>query len=86
MSRHLQVEEQEFEKWVILEQEQSAQKIEQLIPELHRGKPLSQSKIGDILGRVRTLQEQRGYRGNYDSWIKEHLPVRLESLLAGSAG
>ncbi|MCK4894292.1 MAG: FAD-dependent oxidoreductase [Calditrichia bacterium] len=86
MNSHLQVEEEEFEKWVNLEEAQSAQKIEQLIPELHQGKPLSQPKTDEILARVRTLQKYRGYRGDYDLWIREHLPIRLESLLAGNAG
>jgi hypothetical protein len=78
---HFQNEEGEFEKWIKLEEAQSAQLIERLIPKLHQGKPLSQIKRDKILDRVKTLQDKQGYRGKYDSWIERHLPVRLESLL-----
>jgi hypothetical protein len=82
MNKHLRVDEEEFEKWVNLEETRSAHQIDRLIPELQQGKPLPQSRIDEIFQNVKTLQKQKGYLGDYDSWIKEHLPLRLESLLA----
>jgi hypothetical protein len=37
-------------------------------------------QIESILKRVQTLQNKSGYDGNYDQWIKEHLPKRVENL------
>ena len=81
MDGHFQDEEGEFEKWIKLEEAQSTQMIEKLIPKLQQEKPLSQIKRDSILDRVKNLQDKQGYRGEYDSWIERHLPVRLESLL-----
>ena len=42
---------------------------------------LSSQQIEDIYTRIRELQRRAGYAGDYDNWIKKHLPVRIEDLL-----
>lgn len=39
-----------------------------------------EAKVKEILNRIEALQKQVGYDGNYDKWIKKHLPVRLENM------
>ena len=42
--------------------------------------PLTEETIVDIMNRVKQLQEQKGYNGNYSDWAKIHTPIRLEQL------
>jgi hypothetical protein len=86
VNAHLQPDTKEFEHWVDLEEAQSAQKIEQLVLKLRESDYLSRDKLSEILARVKKMQDFQGYSGNYDLWIKQHLPIRLESLLAGISG
>ena len=41
----------------------------------------SDSKLEKIINRVNEINRKTGYNGNYDSWIKKHLPARLENLI-----
>lgn len=40
-----------------------------------------EAKVKEILKRVEELQNRVGYDGDYDKWIKKHLPVRLEDMV-----
>ncbi len=49
---------------------------------LYQRQVLAPEKIISILDRVRELQNEVGYRGDYDAWIEKFLPKRLEILNA----
>ena len=70
-----------FEEWINQEEIQSARVVQQIANKLSKTKPSSESDFRNILSRVSQLQEKAGYHGEYDSWIKAHLPIRLETLL-----
>ena len=42
----------------------------------------SDEEINFILEKTKKLQERVGYNGNYQQWVKQHRPVRLEEMLA----
>lgn len=43
--------------------------------------PLSMENMEDINRRVKELQNKTGYDGNYNRWIENHLPPRLEKMI-----
>lgn len=45
--------------------------------------PLSEAVIDSIQKKTQQLQLIAGYDNNYQNWIKQHLPIRLEDLLGG---
>jgi hypothetical protein len=34
-----------------------------------------------VHNKINELQKRVGYAGDYDNWINEHIPVRLEHLI-----
>jgi hypothetical protein len=45
------------------------------------GRSLSSKQFQEIIEKTARLQEKAGYNGNYQNWIKRHLPKRLENLV-----
>lgn len=43
--------------------------------------PPSPAQYADIMHKIAALHHQVGYPGDYMTWINQHLPVRLETLL-----
>jgi len=60
------------------------QKADRIGIQLASQKTLPVDQIDDILDRVRALQVKAEYDGNYDQWIKKHLPKRVENLMRSS--
>ena len=48
---------------------------------LPRIKQLDATDFTRITERVRELQEQSGYTGDFRAWVSQHLPVRLETII-----
>jgi ferredoxin--NADP+ reductase len=46
--------------------------------------PLPAENMAQIHARIKELQKNAGYDGNYKKWIENHLPVRLENLIGYS--
>ncbi len=42
---------------------------------------LSAEQITSIDGKISQIQQNKGYNGQYDAWIKNHLPQRIEDLV-----
>ena len=57
-------------------------KVEAIGEHLYQRQVLAPEKIIAILDRVRELQNEVGYRRDYDAWIEKFLPKRLEILNA----
>ncbi len=47
---------------------------------IKKGKALSEQQSKIILEKVRKLQKEAGYSGNYQKWISDHLPLRQENM------
>jgi hypothetical protein len=60
---------------------QADMQVDYILDQLKNDKILSGQQIGDLLSRVQTIQKKNKFDGNYDLWIKNNLPQRLENLL-----
>jgi hypothetical protein len=60
------------------------QKADRIGMQLESQKTLTADQIQIIIERVRALQAKSGYNGNYDQWIRKHLPKRVENLMPDS--
>lgn len=47
---------------------------------LRQKKPLAGDIVEQLYGRIKELQKQAGYHGDYKRWIAGHLPTRLEDM------
>lgn len=57
------------------------QRISSLADNLQTSPMLSAAKMTLLHDRIKQLQRQVGYGGDYDKWIKNHLPPRLENMI-----
>ncbi len=85
-SQHLldhffQWETDHIQKVVRAQERQTVKAIKEIDRHLKRRAGLSQLKIKDILQRVKRLQRRVGYDDNYQEWIAQHLPPRLENMI-----
>jgi NADPH-dependent glutamate synthase beta subunit-like oxidoreductase len=55
-----------------------ASAVDGIIPAIQR---VNEDQYNQILDRVKTLQDKRGYTGDFRAWVAKHLPVRLETLI-----
>ena len=69
-----------FEELVRLQELNSAQMVKELDQHLRTRAALSGQNISDILSRVGQLQKRVGYQGNYQEWIRQNMPLRLENM------
>ena len=59
-------------------------KVENISERLMKDQILSVEHIQNLLERVKNLQRRIGYDGNYDQWILNHLPQRVENMIDSS--
>jgi len=57
-----------------------SEQIQQILPTLS---PLAMDTYQTIQQKVKSLQQQVQYGGDYRAWVAQNLPVRLEELLSG---
>jgi hypothetical protein len=69
-----------FEELVKLQELNSIQTVKELDRHLKTKAALSDQYISEILDKVRQLQKRVGYQGNYQEWIRQNLPLRLENM------
>ncbi len=62
---------------------QADMQVDYILDQLKNDKILSGQQIGDLISRVKTIQINNKYDGNYDLWIKNNLPIRLENIGSG---
>jgi ferredoxin--NADP+ reductase len=56
-------------------------KIDSIQQKLGGIRLLTREQIKRIYQRIKDLQQKVGYSGDYETWIKKHLPPRIEDLL-----
>ena len=70
----------EYENWHRRTVSKVDRDIDQIIGRIENQQGLEEKVYNEILEKVRKLQKQAGYYGNYRQWIDKHLPVRLENM------
>ena len=56
-------------------------KISAIEVKLQAKRPLNREKIAEIFERLRALHKKVSYNGDYDAWIKQYLPLRVENMI-----
>ncbi len=55
--------------------------LTKVVDQLSHSPLLTQEKMEALSLRVKNLQQKVGYDGDYETWVKNHLPMRLEELI-----
>ncbi len=73
-------QQEDYENWHRSTAVKVKKDISEIIRAVEHSKFLSDDVIDSIINKTKMLQKKSGYLGDYDVWIKSHLPVRLENL------
>jgi len=84
MDEYLVWQEQDYREIFERAERNSQVKIDQIQRKLARKSLLTTEQIQVIHNRIKNLQRKVGYDGDYDNWIKKHLPPRIENMVAGT--
>lgn len=61
--------------------EAASEDVMRIAEKIQKAPPLSAAAFEALEERIRQRQEAVGYHGDYEQWVREHLPVRLETLI-----
>ncbi len=82
MDEYLEWQPENYQELFDQEVVNADEKVDRIVDHLSGEKLLSTEKIAAIYQQIRKLQKKTGYNGDYDDWIKNNLPVRLENLIS----
>lgn len=81
MDNHLEWHQEDYESW----HRQTAVKVNsdigKIIETIAKQQFLSDEIIQNILDKTEALQKKTGYEGDYESWVKQKTPPRLEDMI-----
>ncbi|MBD3223497.1 MAG: hypothetical protein GF313_02130 [Caldithrix sp.] len=81
VDQYLAWQDEDYEEIFSTAQDRVDQRLEAIGERLKRLPPLTGEQIREIDDRIKRLQQSVGYDGDYDKWIAEHLPPRIEDSL-----
>ncbi len=81
VDNYLSLSDEDYAKIFDTRNEQAERRVSFILQSIEEQRPLSDAELEKIKERVRTLQQQVGYDGNYAEWIRKHLPQRLEKMV-----
>jgi len=76
--------EEDFQEYLRLTAGNLEGQVEAISEKFHDKDLLSPDQIEVLDEKIKKMQKQVGYDGNYQAWIAKHLPVRLEDMLGVS--
>lgn len=79
----LAMEDTDYEKMFEGAADDANQRVNSLFNVIEGGDRCTLSEIEAIDSKIEELQKKVGYNGNYDQWIAQHRPLRLEDMLEG---
>ncbi len=77
---YLDPDEENFSDYVRQRENDTAEMVSHVADSLASTPKLSLEKVSEILKKIEMRQHQVGYSGNYEKWIQENRPIRLEEL------
>lgn len=80
MDHHLEWHQEDYEKWHRQTAVTVKGDIHKIIETIEKQKFLSDEVIQSILDKTTALQHKVGYDGNYENWVKQNTPTRLEDM------
>lgn len=81
VDNYLSLSDEDYAKIFDTRNEQAERRVSFILQSIEEQRPLSDAELEKIKERVRALQQQVGYDGNYRAWIARHLPQRLEKMV-----
>jgi hypothetical protein len=82
MEGYLQWRQEDYENWHRQTAVKVHKDITRIIEVIEKSKFMSDEVIQEILEKTRALQEKAGYDGDFETWVKQKTPPRLEQMLA----
>ncbi|GAB4363392.1 MAG: hypothetical protein Kow0042_01240 [Calditrichia bacterium] len=71
----------EYQALIESQEEESSAQVKNIQKQMQTRPSPGEDTIRNILQRVREFWGKVGYDGNYEKWIRGHMPIRLEQIL-----
>lgn len=81
MNQHLDWHQEDYENWHRQTVVKAHKDISNIIEVIEKRKFMPDDVIQSILDKTKALQMKAGYDGNYESWVEQNTPPRLENML-----
>jgi ferredoxin--NADP+ reductase len=81
MDEYLAWQEEDYREIFERAERNSQAKVDRIQHKLNKKSLLTTEQIRGIYNRIRDLQRKVGYDGDYESWIRTHLPLRIENIV-----
>ncbi len=81
MDRHLDWHQEDYENWHRQTAVKASSDVHKIIETIEKQQFLSDEVIHSILEKTEALQRKVGYDGNYENWVAQNTPTRLEDML-----
>lgn len=81
MNQHLDWHQEDYENWHRQTAVKALKDISNIIEVIEKRKFMPDDVIQSILDKTKALQMKAGYDGNYESWVEQNTPPRLENML-----
>ena len=82
MDSFLDWQQDDYENWHRQTAVKVYRDIAKIVEVIEKRKFMSDDVIQSILDKTKNLQEQAGYDGNYERWVEQNTPPRLENMLS----
>ena len=81
MDEYLAWQSEDYEEIFARQLDETDKKIDRIGRHLSGQTLLTAGQAELIMRKTKEMQLRVGYRGDYDKWIKEHLPLRIEAMI-----
>jgi NADPH-dependent glutamate synthase beta subunit-like oxidoreductase len=81
MENYLDWHQEDYEKWHRQTAVKVNQDISRIVEVIEKMQFLPDEVIQGIMDKTNALQNKSGYSGNYQSWVAQNIPPRLEDML-----
>ena len=81
MDNYLDWQEEDYQDLLRKQEAAVAGDIDKIAENLKNKNLLSIEKIQELKSRIKEYQQKSGFDGDYDKWVKKHLPKRLEDMI-----
>ena len=85
MDQYLDWQEEDYENWLRTSENHVENQVANIVANIERQQFLAPEVLERIQDKITSLQQATGYHGDYDQWIKDNLPQRLEEQLEQSS-
>lgn len=81
MENYLDWRQEDYENWHRQTAVKVTREISKIISAIENTKFMPEEAIQEILDKTKKLQEKVGFDGNYEKWVEQNTPPRLEDMI-----